>query len=293
MKYKITFLILTFQLQSFAQIDVLKNKIEAITKGKQATVGVAILDLKTHETLTVNDGHYPMQSVFKFHLALAVFNLIDKGKLLLNQKIHVKKEDWQPKTHSPLRDKYGAGNADISLKEILSFTVSQSDNDGCDILFKLAGGTKKVNDFIHSTGVKDVSIVATEAKMHKDWNVQYTNWSSPLAAAKLLESFYQKHILSKNSQAELWKMLVETSTGPTKIKGLLPKDAVVGHKTGWSGTNDAGLTGATNDIGIVTLPNGRQFAIAVFVMNSMEKEATNDLTIAEISKAAYDYFLEK
>ena len=293
MKYKITFLILTFQLQSFAQIDVLKNKIEAITKGKKATVGVAILDLKTHETLTVNDGHYPMQSVFKFHLALAVFNLIDKGKLLLNQKIHVKKEDWQPKTHSPLRDKYAAGNADISLKEILSFTVSQSDNDGCDILFKLAGGTKKVNDFIHSTGVKDVSIVATEAKMHKDWNVQYTNWSSPLAAAKLLESFYQKHILSKNSQAELWKMLVETSTGPTKIKGLLPKDAVVGHKTGWSGTNDAGLTGATNDIGIVTLPNGRQFAIAVFVMNSMEKEATNDLTIAEISKAAYDYFLEK
>jgi beta-lactamase class A len=192
-----------------------------------------------------------------------------------------------------LRDKYPDGNVDVSLREILGFTVSESDNNGCDLLFRMMGGPKKVNEYIHSIGIKEVSIVATEEEMGNDWKVQYTNWSTPLGAVKLLEKFYQENILSKNSQAELWRMMVETNTGVNKIRGLLPKSVINGHKSGWSGADSTGLTRATNDIGIIKLPNGHAFAMAVFVMNSTEKEATNDRMIAEITKAAYDYFLAK
>jgi beta-lactamase class A len=294
MKTKITLLFLAFQLQSYAQINVLKSQFEQITKGKKAKVGVAILDFASKDSLTFNgNGHFPMQSVYKFHLALAVLNQIDKGKFTLNQKIFVSKADLRGDTHSPLRDKYPKGNVNLPLSEILSFTVSQSDNCGCDLLFKLLGGPSKVNDYIHSLGIKDVAIMTNEEVMQADWNVQYTNWSTPMAAATLLEKFHKKHILSKKSQDFLYKVLVETNTGVNKIKGLLPKNTITGHKTGWSGSNKDGLTGATNDIGIVTLPDGKQFAIAIFVTNSMEKEATNDRMIAEIAKATYDYFLEK
>jgi beta-lactamase class A len=292
MKLRLLLLISIFHLQSYAQINSLRTKIEQITKGKQAKVGVAILDLDGKDTLTINgNARFPMQSVFKYHLALAVLNQVDKGKLSLNQKIFVKKADLHPNWWSPLRDKYPNGNVNVLLSELLSFTVSQSDNNGCDILFKLMGGPKKVNDYIHSLGIKDVSIISNEEVMQADWNVQYRNFSTPLAAAKLLEKFHKKDILSKSSHDFLWKIMVETTTGTTKIKALLPKKAILAHKTGWSGTNKDGLTGATNDIGIITLPNGKQFAIAIFVTNSMEKEATNDRMIAEIGKATYDYFM--
>jgi beta-lactamase class A len=65
---------------------------------------------------------------------------------------------------------------------------------------------------------------------------------------------------------------------------------VVAHKTGTSPTNAEGLSPATNDIGIITLPNGKHLAIAVFVCNSTDDEATRDAVIAKISKAAFDFF---
>ena len=297
MKRRVALLILTFYLQSYvanSQTGLLKNKIEQITKTKQAKVGVAILGLDGKDTLTFNgNGHFPMQSVYKFHLALAVLNQVDKGNMSLNQKIFINKTDLRTDTWSPLREKYPNGNVNIALSELIGFTVSQSDNNSCDFLFKFIGGPKKVNDYIHSLGVKDVAIMSNEEVMQADWNVQYTNFSTPVAAVQLLEKFHKKHILSKTSQDFLWKTMVETTTGSTKIKALLPKIAILAHKTGWSGSNKDGLTGATNDIGIVTLPNGKQFIIAIFVTNSMEKEATNDRMIAEIAKATWDYFISR
>lgn len=292
---KITLLYLFFQLSFlgiFAQNSVLRNKISQIVKSKNATVGVGIMDLENGDTLTINGkGHFPMQSVYKFHLALAVLNQVDKGKLTLNQKIFVSKADMVPNTYSPLRDKYLQGNVNLPLSEIIKYTVSQSDNIGCDRLFKLIGGTEKANKYIHNLGVKDVAILDPEARIQNDWSLQYKNYSTPFAAVQLLQKFYKQQILSKKSQDFLYKIMVETTTGPNKIKGLLPLNAIVAHKTGFSGKNKEGLTGATNDIGIITLPNGKQFAIAIFVSDSMEDEKTNDRMIAEIALAAWDYYL--
>ena len=89
------------------------------------------------------------------------------------------------------------------------------------------------------------------------------------------------------SNALLLKLLIETKTKPNRLKGLLPKDAVVAHKTGSSGSRD-GITAATNDIGIITLPNGRHLAIAVFVSDSPADEKTREAVIARIARAAWD-----
>ena len=276
---------------SYSQLSTLRTKIEAITKDRRATIGVSILNLEDSDTLTLNNSHhFPMQSVFKFHLALAVLNQIDKGKLSLNQPIFVKKSDLLPNLWSPMREKYPEGNVTLPLSEILQFTVSQSDNSGCDLLFRLIGGPEKANQYIHSLGIKDVAIKNPEVEIQADWNLQYKNWTTPSAATKLLESFYKKNILSENSYDFLWKTMVETSTGLTKIKGKLPKEAIVAHKTGYSGVNKEGLVGATNDIGIVILPNGKKFAIALFVSDSMENEKTNDGIMAEITKVVWDYY---
>lgn len=292
--YTIIFIaLMTFPTNSLAQHKQLRLDIEKIIDGKQATVGVALM-LDGRDSLTINNQHhYPMQSVYKFHLALAVLDYMHKNDLSLEKKIFVKKSDLLPDTYSPLRDKHPNGEFEISIGELLKYTVSQSDNNTCDILFRLVGGPNYVNRYIKSLGIGNISIIATEEEMHKGWDIQFLNWSTPYAAIRLLEKFKHEDILPTEYESFLWRALADTSTGSNKIKGLLPAGTIVGHKTGISGRNAEGVRAADNDIGVVTLPNGRYYSIAVFVAASKENDDTNARIIAEISKTVYDYLLVK
>ena len=279
---------------SSAQNKNIENDLLNLVRTFDGKVGVSILNLKTNERIEINGKErFPMQSVYKFPLAIAVFDQIDKRKLNLNQKMNLKKSDLLPDTHSPLRDKYPNGNAGIPLKEILEQTVSYSDNNGCDFQFRLLGGTKVVDNFIHKLGIKDIAVVGTEQEMHHDEKVQFANYATPKAMTNLLALFYNQKTLSKSSTETLWKMMTETTTGTGRIKGLLPKNTVFGHKTGWSGTNDKGLTTAINDAGIMVLPNGTAVAITVFISNTYQKTEQSDAFAAKIGKLAYDHFMKK
>ena len=275
----------------FSQKDSMRIKIQHIIERSQGNVGLAVKGLEDNDSITFNGNvKFPMQSVFKLPLALAVLHMVDEGKLSLDQKIFVRKDELLTNTWSPLKEKYSNGNVHVTLDEILFNTVSLSDNNGCDILFRLLGGPEIVDQYIHSLGITDISIVATEEEMHKEWDVQFSNWSSPAAMNQLLSLFFHDKILSRKNKEYLWNIMVKTSTGSKRIKGSLPEGTIVAHKTGSSGTNSTGITAATNDVGIVTLPNGNHFAIVVFVANSSADEKTREGIIAEIAKAVWDVY---
>ncbi|MCF6406640.1 class A beta-lactamase, subclass A2 [Chitinophaga filiformis] len=280
------FLLLT--LQSNAQKKTDRKKIHEIAQTAKGHVGMAMMSLEDGDTITLNGSdHFPMQSVFKLPLAIAVLDQVDKGKFSLDQVIHIRKEDLLPGTWSPIRVKFPEGT-DMKLSDILAYTVSQSDNNGCDLLFRLVGGTAYVEQYIHSLGVDSIAIRATEEQASKAWEVQYSNWSSPVAMLQLLKGVHTGKYLSKASNDFLLKIMKETTTGPARMRGLLPKDAVVAHKTGTSDTNADGLTAATNDVGIVTLPNGRHYAIAVFVSDTKADTATREGVIAQLTRLFWD-----
>lgn len=278
---------------SFAQKDVLRTNIAAISAQSKGTVGVSVRVIEDADTFAQNGNkHLPMQSVFKFPIAMAVLHLIDQKQFTIDKKVHIDKAMLLPKTHSPLRDKYPNGNVDVPISELIQFMVSESDNNACDILVKIAGGPKKIEDFIHSIGVKDISIKTDEHGMAQAWNIQYTNWATPNAMTELLEKFYHGKALSKASNDFLWKTMLATSTGPQRIKAGLPAGTTWGHKTGTSGT-EKGLTAATNDAGIIVLPNGKHVAITVFLSDSKADEASREGTLAAIGKAVYEYAVKK
>jgi beta-lactamase class A len=288
---KLGLLFLLISAFTFAQQSALEQKINSLIKGKKATVGISVLGFENGFKYNKNaDKKLPMQSVFKFHIAAAVLDFVDKGKLSLDQKILLDKSNLLENTWSPLRDKYPNGNVEVPLREILEFTVAKSDNNGCDIMLKLLGGTQTVQKFMDSKGVKGFQIKYNEAAMHKDWNAQYQNYSTTASAVDVLKKFYDGKLLSKNSTDYLMKVMLSTSTGLNKMVEQLPKGTPVARKTGASGKNDAGLTGAENEIGIVTLPNGKHYAIAVFVSNSTETDAVNCKIISDVSKIVWDHF---
>lgn len=296
MRAKITFIIFLFCTSAVyaQQADSLRNIIITIAQDAKGTAGVCIMNIETRDTISYNGRlHLPMQSVMKFPIAITVLHDIDEGRFTLEEKIHVDKSELHTDTYSPLRDKFPEGNIDISIRELLSYMVSLSDNNACDILLKAIGGTARIENYMHSFGVKNIAVKASEYEMAQGWDVQFTNWTTPFEMVRLLDIANKPNFLTKESHAYLWKIMQETSTGPKQIKGLLPAGTIVAHKTGRSGTNDQGITAATNDVGIITLPNGKHLAIAIFVSNSSTDLQTREDVIARIAKAAWDYEISK
>lgn len=273
-----------------ADLQALKNHIEAVIKDKKATVGVAVI-LNGKDTLTINDTEkYPMMSVYKFHQALAVCRYLNQKNIPLSTVLHADKKFFKPNTYSPLRDKYPQGNIDLPVNELLSYTLQLSDNIACDILFDYIGGVKAADEYIHTLGIKDVSLGATEDEMHQNPEDCYKNWSTPLAAARLLEIFTTNEALKNEYTDFVKRTMTECQTGKDRLPAPLSgKGIIIGHKTGTSDKNSGGEYTGINDIGFVSLPDGRRYTIAVFIKNSREKMSTNIRMIADISAAVYSY----
>ncbi|TMU55039.1 class A beta-lactamase, subclass A2 [Flagellimonas algicola] len=276
--------------------ETLRHQIEGIISSKNATVGVAINGMDAKDTLSINgQRHFPMQSVFKFPIALTILAEVDKGNLSLDQKIDIKKSQLLPGLWSPLRKKYPEGGS-IPLDEIIEYTVALSDNVGCDALLRLLGEPRAVERYFSKLGFTDFAVKINEEVMQGNWELQFLNWTTPKEANRILATFYEtsNNLLSKKSYDFIWDIMKGTKTGKKRLRGHLPEETIVAHKTGWSGKHkETGITAAVNNIGIVFLPSGEHFTISVFVTESSESLETNEKIIAEISKAAWDYFLVK
>lgn len=274
--------------------DLLNKQIEQIVSDKDAIVGVSIIANNGNDTISLNgDKHFPMQSVFKFHIALAVLSEIDKGKLLSDQEIVLSKDELLPEDFwSPLRDENPNGG-NFAVAELIQYSVSQSDNTACDVLIRLIGTPKTVEDYFKKNKIQDVEITFNEENMQAKWENMFQNWTTPNTASRTLKMFYdnESNLLSKDSYEFIWKAMKGTTTGMNRLKGQLPEGTIVAHKTGWSGTNkETGITAAVNDIGIIFLPNGEHFIISIFVTQSKENLETNEKIISDISKATYDFY---
>jgi len=287
-------LIITSCQTSNNKTNLLRNKIEQIVSDKNAFIGVSIIGNNGKDTISLNgDRRFPMQSVFKFHIALAVLSEIDKGKLSLDQKIEISNDELLPEDFwSPLRDENPKGGS-FTIERLIQYSVSNSDNTACDVLIRLIGMPKTVEEYFKKNNIQDIQITFNEEDMQAKWENMFQNWTTPKAASETLKMFYENknNLLSKGSYDFFWKTNKETTTGANRIKGQLPEGTTVAHKTGWSGTNiETGITAAVNNIGIVFLPNGDYFIISVFVTESKESFDTNEKIIADIAKATYDFY---
>lgn len=280
----------------FAQSSTdLTKQIQRIIADKNAVVGVGISNEQGEAVVLINGKkQFPMQSVFKLPIGLAILHQVDQGVLELDDPIKITQAELRPNTWSPIREKFPKGTT-MPLNELLTYTIALSDNNGADILIAMLGSPSKVASFMQHSGIKNIAIKVNEHQMHKNWKLQFKNWITPKASQHLLIRFHKNtsQLLSRRSHQFLWQVMKSTKTGQHKLRGLLPQKAVVAHKTGSSGITPTGLTAADNDIGVVYLPNGHYFYISVFVTHSAETPAVNKAIIAKIAKTAWDYFQTK
>lgn len=257
----------------------------------QGAVGAAFSLMETEKAFAFHGNErFPMQSVYKLPIALHVLMRVDRGRMALNQLVQITPKDFvKPPQHSPLRDRYPQGTS-LTLEEVLAYNVSQSDGTACDVLLRLLGGPEMTDAFLEQIKITEMRVLNTEKQIGARHATQYKNFSTPVAAIQLLHAIMNPRGLKPESRALLLKLMTDTPTGMRRIKGELPPGTPVAHKTGTSGTRN-GVTAATNDIGIVTLPNGRHLAVAVFIRDSKADEAAREAVIARIARAAYDWAL--
>jgi beta-lactamase class A len=267
----------------------LSNELARIAAQSGGRAGVYAEVLESGESAAVNDRErFPMQSVYKLPIAMAVLDQADKKSITLNEKVALTPKDMVPAgVHSPIRDAHPQGGIDISVRDLIRAAIVDSDGTASDLLLKLAGGTARCNAYLRGLGITDMAIAATEAEMSRDPMAQYRSFSTPHAAVALLKALQSGRAVSPAARELLLKDLTDSRPGPKRLKGLLPAGTVVAHKTGTDGTHN-GLTRATNDIGVMTLPSGRHAAIAVFIKDSTADETTREATIAKIAQAAWN-----
>ena len=264
----------------------LQTELADIAKSANGRVGVAAVLLETGEVAYLDrTGHYPMQSVYKLPIAMAVLKMLDEGKVRIDQEISITPDDFvRVGFYSPIRSNNPNGVV-MQVGEILRRSISESDGTASDVLLDLAGGPPAVMSYLASIGIKDLIVADSEKSISKDWETQYRNWSTPEASAKLLRAIIERRAgLSEPTTQLLLQVMTETETGGRRIKRSVPEGASLAHKTGTGGT-EGGITGATNDIGIITLADGRHILLAIYVSNSTGSTGVREKAIADIARA--------
>jgi beta-lactamase class A len=227
-----------------------------------------------------------MQSVYKLPIAMAILTRVDNKSLTLDQKIEIKPKDYVSRREHTIALDYPKG-ANLSITELLDYMIAESDGTACDALLRLLGGPEAATKYVRDLKINDITIATYEADMFADPSVASQNWSTPPAMVEVLRLLQTGNVLSTNSRQLLLDLMIKSRPGPKRIKGLLPPEMQVAHKTGTSGTRN-GITATTNDVGLITLPNGQHLAIAVFVSESKANLPTRESIIAKIAGAATD-----
>ena len=270
--------------------SIISDTISEIVASYPGEIGVAVI-IDDSDTVAVNNRNiYPMMSVFKVHQALALCDDFDRRGISLDTLITIRRDELDPHTWSPMMKEYPDSEFSLTVKDLLRYTLRQSDNNASNLMFGRLLGVEETDSFI-STVIprRDFRIAYTEAEMSADHRRAYSNSTSPLGAAELINRLFTDSLVSRDKQDFIMRTLGECETGKDRIAApLLDREGVsIAHKTGSGYINEEGVLAAHNDVAYICLPNGTRYSLAVFVKDFKGNETQAAKAIAHVSAAVY------
>jgi beta-lactamase class A len=290
----------------------LPGQIEAITSTLVGKMGFAATLLGGDAPVIALNGDetFPMASAYKVAIAAKVLSLVDKGETSLDRIVEIPFATYVP--GPVIANSFIHPGAALSVANLIEVMIVNSDNTATDNLMEVAGGAAAVTAFLREIGIAGIRVDRTTAAIAHDaygftpgndpsndaeddnvpdpsdpaipsFEADPRDHASPNDMLRLLVLLDAGNVLSPASRDFLLSVMERTVTGPNRIKGLLPRNTPVAHKTGTVG-------GVANDVGYVTLPDGRRFALAVFTMSSTTPPPDRDRAVAEAARTLYDFF---
>lgn len=273
-----------------AVLENLRDSLEKIAAEYPAEIGIALLTGDGDTLVVNNETKYPLMSVFKLHQALALCDLFEQRATSLDTVVEIPASRLNPDTWSPMLKDHPEKTIELPVRELLRYTLMQSDNNASNYMFETLRSVAETDSFVATLIPREsFRLVVTEADMWSDHDRCYENCSSPLGAALLINRLYTDSTLCPVNRDFICTTLRECRTGTDRIVAPLAdkKEVVVGHKTGSGFRNDDGVLSAHNDVAYVTLPDGRHYALAVLVKDFHGSEAEAAKIIADVSATVY------
>ena len=296
--------------------------LNALGEGFNGRAGIAIRDIETGWTAEYN-GHqiFPQQSVSKVWVALAVYDAIDRGQMTLDEPILIRREDLSV-FHQPIRAKVDSDGYVATPRELLMGAIAKSDNAANDVLMRRVGGGDAVQQVIDDkhlgairAGTEERYLQADIAGMYWrpeyaiDWNFQHAratlpdlyreakldayladprDGATPAAIVNALAKLKRGQLLSPSSTQHMLGIMGETETGNRRLRAGLGEGWSIAHKTGTGQELKARVTG-WNDVGIVTAPNGRSYAVAVMIAETTAPTGQRIALFQKVARALVEH----
>lgn len=277
----------------------LVSSLGAITRNFNGVVGVAVTSVDTGWIASSGGARkLPQQSVSKLWVAMTVLDAVDQGRIHLSDPLVITRSDFTL-FHQPVASLVKGDQGYVStVGEILKRALTMSDNTCNDKLLRLVGGPDAVRSFIARNALGPIrfgpgekllqagtaglqwkpeysmgnSFAVARARLSRDVRVaafdSYVadppDGAAPLAIAGALARLKRGELLSPGSTAWLIATMQSSHTGKQRLRGAVPPGWQFGHKTG-TGQDLFSRTAGYNDVGILTAPDGRSYALAVMI----------------------------
>ena len=287
----------------------------AVTDG---IVGAGIIHLETGRELYLNrNERFPMASAVKLPVAVQLMTMVDQGIVHLDSMVTIRESDLHPGS-GQIKNRIVPGRS-LSILYLLEQMLTVSDNSATDIIIRIVGGPPAIDRRMNAIGIEGMTVdrpiylvlshcmgitcfdetepfslelynkmaakVTAEERLRARRNFinDTRDTSTPEGMARLLEKIWCSEVLNSQS-SELILGIMGNAHGDKRIKGLLPPDTKVYHKTGT-------IRGGLSDVGIVELPNNAgHIVVVVFVKGGKKSMRVAESAMAQIAKDAYDYF---
>ncbi|MDE7381620.1 MAG: serine hydrolase, partial [Muribaculaceae bacterium] len=276
------------------------DKIQEIVDTVPGEVGIAFFYTSStgerDSILINNDTRYALMSVFKLHEAIAVINKLENDRTSIDSTIWLKRDNLDANTWSPMLTDYKEPKFGITIRDLLRYAITQSDNNASNILFEHIISPQKTNQLLKSIlSDTDFNISCSEKEMQKKHELCFENYSSPASAALLIEKVFEDSLISEKNQYFLQDLLLTSTIGQDRIGTPVSKNDKIrfGHKTGSGYRNENGELLAYNDVGYFDYPDKYHYTLAVFIKNYKGPESQASEIMANISTVLYNYVNSK
>jgi beta-lactamase class A len=277
----------------------IRDRVNELGRGFDGRVGIAVQSIDEGWTAGWKANElYPQQSCSKLWVSITAMDAVDKGKVSLDEQVTLTRDDLTL-FHQPIAtDILGTGTYKTSLGDLMVRAITTSDNTANDKLMRVAGGPRAVRSMIAAKRLGAIRFYNGERALQSRiaglmWSPAYStgtafsdarnalplnirqaafdryvadpyDGAAPNAVVSALARLKRGELLSPASTQKLLDIMSHTKTGANRLKGGLAPGWVLNHKTG-TGQELAGKQAGYNDIGILTAPDGKSYAVAVMI----------------------------
>ncbi|MGW1072880.1 class A beta-lactamase [Streptomyces sp. NPDC002537] len=253
----------------------ISRRLRRLEQEHSARLGVFAHDTATGRTVRYRaDELFPMCSTFKTLAVAAVLRDLDHNGEFLAKRIRYTKDYAEATGHAPVTSKDENVANGMTVAELCDATITFSDNAAGNLLLRELGGPTAVTRFCRSIGDRTTRLDRWEPDLNSAEPGRVTDTTSPRAIGSTYERLVLGDALDQRDRRRLTGWLRANTTSTYRLRAGLPKDWIVGDKTG------GGSYGTNNDVGIAWPPGRPPIVLAVLTTHDDPAAKADDPLVA-------------